>query len=78
MDLEKFSSFWNVVTSIGAVLIPLALYYIKTEIKDSSNEIGKKLDLHVQKFEDHIKSDEEFQERNNKTLDKISNKLNII
>lgn len=78
MDLTQFKGLWDIITSFGAVLIPLALYYIKTEVRQGNDRVEKKLDIHIQSFKDHVNTDENYQERTEKTFDSIKKKLNII
>lgn len=78
MQIEYIHDLKDIVTGVGAVVIPIALYYIKMEIKSSGEKIDRKLDVHIQSFNDHCKRDEDYQERTDESLDKIKGKLNIL
>lgn len=76
--MHDLNGLWDFITKIGAVLIPLALYYIKTEIGKATDKIDKTLAVHMSKFDDHVNSDNNHQMEVARTLDKIKDKLNII
>lgn len=78
METLNFTQIKDSLVSVGGVLIPLALYYVKTEIGKSGDRIENKLDLHIQAFKNHCDNDEDYQGRMDKSVDQIKDKLKII
>ena len=78
MQLDGLKDIWDIATSLGAVLIPAALYYIKMEVTSCKTEIGSKHDIISNDLRNHIANDDSYNERNTKELEKIVAKLDNI
>lgn len=68
----------EIVTAVGALLIPGALYIVRNEIKSSHNDLKSKHDLLNQNVTNHIENDEAYQSRAEKSFERILNHLKLL